>query len=402
MPWHLRSVTSIFLFSLVVYVYIALRLSSAVANLFPASRAWARWGVFLIVFLCNLFPLIILAHYLSGDYRHFFIFRNELGWQDYLFLFPFWVGLIIVMEALPYYLFTDAIGLFLRITKSSFLLSWTKWRSALHLAIIIFFVFFVGVKSYLDSNRVVTRNYAVPIKNLPAGLNEMSLVLFGDLQVDRYTRKSKLERVKMRFQEANGDMLLFAGDLVTSGETFIDAGIDLLCELEAGIVRISCLGDHDSWSNPTRISAGLRDCGWAFLENEHRLITHNDHTILVTGVVYIYRQRMSSQQIRELLSDAPPADLKILLVHQPAKKVIRVAKEFGYHLVLAGHTHGGQIVFRPFGFRLTPSMFENDHFSGLEREDELSVIVTNGIGYTLAPLRYNAPAEIVKIQLTSE
>ncbi len=78
-----------------------------------------------------------------------------------------------------------------------------------------------------------------------------------------------------------------------------------------------------------------------------------------------------------------------------------MAKKYGYHLMLAGHTHGGQIVFKPFGYSLTPSRFENEHFSGYKKDAEITLIVTNGIGLTLAPLRYNAQSEISKINLVN-
>jgi predicted MPP superfamily phosphohydrolase len=78
--------------------------------------------------------------------------------------------------------------------------------------------------------------------------------------------------------------------------------------------------------------------------------------------------------------------------------VIEYAAEYGYHVLLAGHTHGGQIIFRPFGFTVTPTQMENDIFTGTYKKDEMSVIVTNGIGVSLVPLRYRAQGEIVQFR----
>lgn len=160
---------------------------------------------------------------------------------------------------------------------------------------------------------------------------------------------------------------------------------------------MACMGDHDFWANPVKISNGLDQCGWNFLENEHHLIEHKGKKILITGITYIYSRRITPAHLRELLESAPAADLKILLVHQPASMVMKAAQEFGYDLLLAGHTHGGQVVFKPFGIPLTPSRLENKFYSGYGEYKDMPVIVTNGVGLTLAPIRYQAPAEVVKI-----
>ena len=402
MPWHLRMIITIFLLLIIVYVYFGFRFSRAVSNVFFISATKTRISTFSVLFLLNLFPILILLYFVSGNISHFFTLRDQLYWPDYVFLYPFWIGLIVLIEVFPYYLLIDITSIVFHIFKVSFLKSWIKWGSIFQFILPIIFIFYVGIRSYSDTSKTKIKQYLVPVKNLPAELQDLKLVLFADIQVDRYTQKQRLINLKQRINQLNSDLLLSGGDQVTYGEDFIDEGIQILCDMNASFARISCLGDHDYWSNSSKIAAGLKSCGWNFLENQHKLISYHDRKILVTGIVYIYSQKISQVKLDSLLSNAPQADLKILLVHQPAQKIIKAAKEHGYDLVLAGHTHGGQIVFKPFGFSLTPTMFENPHFSGYSDDLGIPVIITNGIGLTLAPLRYNAPAEISKISLVSE
>jgi predicted MPP superfamily phosphohydrolase len=161
----------------------------------------------------------------------------------------------------------------------------------------------------------------------------------------------------------------------------------------------ACIGDHDYWSDTEKISNKLQNCGWTFLDNSHRIIFYKNKKILVTGVTYVYSQRTSPNQLRSLLNNAPKADLKILIVHQPSKSVLKIAEEFDYDILLAGHTHGGQVVFRPFGFDITPTKFENEFYSGYLKKNNLNIFISNGIGLTMMPFRYNAPAEILTINL---
>ena len=159
------------------------------------------------------------------------------------------------------------------------------------------------------------------------------------------------------------------------------------------------MGDHDWWSASQRIPDELRSCNWQFLNDQHHIIDYKGAKLLVTGITYIYSRKISLPRLETLLANAPDADLKIILVHQPANSVLKSAKKYGYHLLLAGHTHGGQIVFRPFGFELTPTQSENNYYNGQNILGNLNVFISNGIGLTLVPLRYQAPAEIIQISL---
>ena len=66
-----------------------------------------------------------------------------------------------------------------------------------------------------------------------------------------------------------------------------------------------------------------------------------------------------------------------------------------FPLTLAGHTHGGQIMLTdhigggPIRFR---------YWTGLYRKGDCQLFVNNGVGNWF-PLRFNAPAEIVKLTL---
>ena len=71
----------------------------------------------------------------------------------------------------------------------------------------------------------------------------------------------------------------------------------------------------------------------------------------------------------------------------------------GYDLMVAGHTHGGQIVVRWFGWTFTPVRSETRLFTGFYQLDRMLLSVNNGLGLTLAPFRYGAAAEVTLIEL---
>jgi hypothetical protein len=397
------------------HVYVWRRLASALVDIGACPAREARLASWVLTAFLNLLPLVLLAGYQAGLGERLFLNGPGRHWLDYFLTFPFWWGLLVVLELLPYFLALDLAGGILRLAGAGAgtpgapglaAVPWLRILAGLKVAAAAALMMYVGVASYLHTNRVRLSEETVAVPGLPAELRGLRLVLLGDVQVDRETGPDKIARMRARVDEARGDLILFAGDLVTDGPDFVEAGLRSLCGLEAPLGRVACMGDHDYWSAPVMIADGLGRCGWAFLENRHHVIEAGNRPvtgdrgpihprrILVTGVRYIYSDRPSPGELDKLLAAAPPADLKILLVHQPARPVVEAAARHGYHLLLAGHTHGGQFVFHPFGFALSPTQVENRFYSGHYRYGSLHVVVTNGVGLTLAPVRFGAPAEV--------
>jgi predicted MPP superfamily phosphohydrolase len=331
-----------------------------------------------------------------------FIFQPQLHILDFILVFPYWWAMILFVEVLPYFVLFDILGLTIRKKKTILNFRTQKIWASFKITIFLVFALYVSFRLYFDSYNIRIAEKKVVLSTLPKELEDISLTLVGDIQVDRFTQRKKIDKLNTLFQSLETDFIFFSGDLVTSGQYYISQGLDILCNAPHSSIRFACMVDHDYWANPTRISNGLKDCGWEFLKDQHRIITFKDQKILITGITNIYSRKISSSQMKALLSNAPDADLKILLIHQPSENVIQIASEYGYHLFLAGHTHGGQVRFKPFGFTLTPSMFETSFYSGLHLNNGMRIAVTNGIGLTLAPIRYHAPAEISVLRLFSK
>lgn len=384
---------------LIPYTYIGWRLINAAALFYPQYHRLLKFVIPSVFILLNLLPIISGIAYLIGQYGNLFYFSDHFSVFDLLILIPYWIGLIIVLEIFPYFLASDLFLLISKWVSVSLKTNIAKWIALLKIALFVFFVIFVSVRVYIDTITIKITNYTIPIKNLSPEFEDLNLVLTADVQIDKYTPDRKTEIFINEIKNLKPDLLFFAGDLVTSGTHYIDQGVDVLCKTDATLARIACVGDHDIWSDAGRIAEGIKNCGWYFLDDQHRIIPYKGKKILVTGVSYVYSKRISLPDLKVLLETAPVADLKILIVHQPSKMVIEFAAKYGYHVLLAGHTHGGQIIFRPFGFTITPTQMENDIFTGTYKREDMSVIVTNGIGVSLVPLRYRAQGEIVQFRI---
>ena len=90
----------------------------------------------------------------------------------------------------------------------------------------------------------------------------------------------------------------------------------------------------------------------------------------------------------------------LLLSHNP--DIFFEAARRGVDLVLSGHTHGGQLTFLfPF-FNPSVTHIETNYVKGDFWFDNMLMVVTRGLGMSLAPIRYNATPEITIVKLLNK
>ncbi len=406
MPWAYRTAFKLFVFAIPIYVYIGLRLSTAIQQAtentrFRIPKGKSRLVYFISMGLIYIWPLILLYYMARGNLSGFFVFSPQLQWQDYLFQFPAWWGLILMAELLPLYLTLDLYGIiFLPKRKIDAGKIRTRKKIAiLKIGLFLFFAFYIGVKTCLDTTRLRIDTDVIVIPGMAEPLNGLRINLFGDIHMSRYTVPEDLDLLNSLLQSNREDMNFFSGDLTSRGRHFLPKALNLIADPKATIGNIACMGDHDYWTAAELIPTALYRRGWSFLHNKHRLYTYNGARILVTGITYVYSQRIDRRELNHLLSTAPKADLKILLVHQPRQFIAETAADHKYHLMLAGHTHGGEVVPHVMGIPYSPGLIETPYCWGIHQLKGLRIIITNGIGRTLAKLRYHAPSQIQRLIL---
>ena len=92
-----------------------------------------------------------------------------------------------------------------------------------------------------------------------------------------------------------------------------------------------------------------------------------------------------------------PGAVNVLLSHNP--DVFPVAAHQGYNLLLAGHTHGGQVSVEILDQDINPARFFTPFVYGLYRSGGAAAYVTRGIGTIGIPARIGAPPEISLLRL---
>jgi predicted MPP superfamily phosphohydrolase len=395
MPWIVRMLLLLGTSLLIFYGYAIRRLAWALS--FWSGQPAQKWRrrLWLVAGVLNLYPAVAIGGYALDSAFWRTALRGGHPVADLLLTYPFWIGLLVTLQLCVIFLLLDMVRLVARLGVKIP----TGWiaRGMLGFALIV--LMYTPIRSYVDTRQIRLREQAIISERLPADAPELRIVHISDLQMDARTDAARVRRFIEQVNALRPDLVFFTGDLVTSGTEYIEPAAAWLGTVRARYGVYACLGDHDYWADPHQVSESLRRHGVVLLEDESRSISVGTLSLHLTGVTNIYRRRPSPETLARLAAEKPDGRLSILIAHQPSPTLVQWAKDREYDLFLAGHTHGGQIALPLFGLRLALARLETPYVSGAYDVGSLWVNVTNGLGFTAAPLRFHAPAEIVLIRL---
>jgi hypothetical protein len=278
----------------------------------------------------------------------------------------------------------------------------------------------------LEPMRLRVTKYAVTSKKWPSKLS-LRLAVIADLHAcEPWMSAARIRSIVDQTNELEPDLVVLLGDYV-AGHRWVTSGVnsqewaEAIGNLSAPLGIHAILGNHDWWedsnaqktgSGPVAAHRALENVGIAVYHNEVVRLEKDDSGFWLAGLGDQIALRPSQkfgrshwQGVDDLpltLSKVNDNSPVILLAHEPdifPKVPDRVA------LTLSGHTHGGQV--RLFGYSpVVPSRYGNRYAYGHIIEpgrDDIDhskhLVVSGGLGCSIAPLRFGMPPEINLIEV---
>jgi predicted MPP superfamily phosphohydrolase len=267
----------------------------------------------------------------------------------------------------------------------------------------------------VERNAFRLREFEVPV--LAPGADPLRILHLSDLHLTAAQRR-KQDWIR-QLDRLEPDLVVVTGDFLAG----MDAVAPVLGALGPLLQRPGAFvpGNNDYYAprfkNPLRyfvpernrvfgaklpwpqLAAALVDAGWGDLTNPRGTIKAGDRVLALAGTddPHLGRDRYG----RVAGPADPTADLRLGVTHSPEPRILDAFAADGYELVLAGHTHGGQLRLPGYGAIVTNCGIDRSRVRWLSRwGDRTWLHVSAGLGTSpYAPVRLCCPPEATLLNL---
>jgi uncharacterized protein len=237
-----------------------------------------------------------------------------------------------------------------------------------------------------NAERVLVRRNEIRFTHLPPAFDGFTLLHLSDLHLD--TNEGAMRCIGELVGGLRYDLTVLTGDF--RGRTFgpSQPALDGLAQLGSRLAgpAYGVLGNHDT----VEMVPALEAMGIRMLVNECETLVRGDQRIHLAGIDDAHYFRVHN--IEKAASPIPDGEFSILLSHTP--EIYRQAAHAGFDLMLAGHTHGGQICL-PGSIPITlDAVLPRRMGAGAWRYRDMVGYTSVGAGTSIVPVRLNCPPEI--------
>lgn len=270
----------------------------------------------------------------------------------------------------------------------------------------------VAYPSLIEPHRVQLNHVPLLVRGLPRAFDGLTIAHVTDLHRSRYVSRAYLDRCIDLVNAQQPDLIAFTGDYLTHGRRWSargrtvygdpteapDYARDAVASVAGARAKhgvFASLGNHDHWYDAAEVTALIERAGIPVLRNANTTVRINGETLPVVGLGDLWTEGV----------DVPRAfagvnsPFALVLMHNP--DTFENWSRPGAHLILSGHTHGGQINIPLLGPPVVPSMYGAKYACGLFQRGDAQMYVSRGVGLIYPPVRFNCRPEIAVFHLQS-
>lgn len=360
------------------------------------NRGWLRYLLVALLGIANLLPYVAVG-------------------MMWLFELP---NMVPVMWLLTIYTIASLSRFALYAGILIFKNRYLKWTVGSILCTIVAVVLLVGVVH--TRKDITTRRVEIESVRLPRSFEGYRIAFFSDLHIGSMTSVSSMcNEIVERINSLDADLVVFGGDLVnTRYDELTPELAAILGKLKARDGVIAVLGNHDTGvyvrdtvalpieENICLLKERISSMGWRVVDDATELLVRGNDTITVTGIGFsreLLEHRHSadiadSLDLRPIYRGVEGDKFNLTVSHMP--QLWRKVAALGYgDLVLSGHVHAMQMKLRVGKHSISPAQIMYREWSGLYREQNSHLYITDGVGSVGFHLRIGAPPEITELIL---
>lgn len=275
----------------------------------------------------------------------------------------------------------------------------TKWyfkkRYKIMLILILILSAIVLWSRYISTSGLIVREYKVVSNNLPNSFDGLKIVQLSDIHYGRTINKKELNSIVLNINQLKPDLIFFTGDLIDRDTTLTPSIekelISILSQLNAVYGKYMIIGNHDiKFSAYNYI---MNQSEFVSLNNTYEIIySKKNEPIYIAGLETQVAGKPKIDAITSYLKDTSNMipKYKILLLHTP--DTFDKVKQYNFDLVLAGHSHNGQIRLPFIGSIITP-IGAKKYYKENYKIDKTQMYISGGLGTSVINHRFfNKPS----------
>lgn len=219
--------------------------------------------------------------------------------------------------------------------------------------------------------------------------NNLRIAQISDLHINRATPISRIKQIVNQVNMLNPDVIVLTGDTIDDNVVLLENHLAALKELSAPFGVYSIMGNHEFYNDVYASKRVLDAHNMKFLFNGGVHIGKSN--VFIAGIPDL-NTMYERVNLWRTINQSKKEDYKVLLSHVP--NIVDSLSKGLFDIVLAGHTHGGQI----FPFHLLVKQ-ANQYLAGEYDVNGTKLYVSRGAGTWGPSMRLFAPSDIIIINL---
>lgn len=247
----------------------------------------------------------------------------------------------------------------------------------------------------------------IRLARLPKAFDGFRMAQLSDIHISPFTTADYIQRCAYITNELKPDLIALTGDYIAWDTEQQEEVVRTLAGLRAPFGVFGCLGNHEEESGTEESITRLFTAhGIHILRQARAPIVSGGETLNLIGIDEPHGEtetegrRDLNRKLRQIKELMMPETVNILLSHGDFPDMFDRVAELGIDLMLAGHTHGGQLSLDFVHRGLNLSHLIYDYTSGWYEKNGAQLYVNRGIGTTGFPIRLGARPEISVFELS--
>lgn len=287
--------------------------------------------------------------------------------------------------------------------------SWKKKLLILFVILCVLISCVILYARYIGTSGLFIKEYKITNSILTESYHGLKIIHLSDIHYGMTTNEKEMITLVQKVNELKPDLIFLTGDLFDTSITYDDNDEVILSRelnnMQAKMGKYAITGNHDQDSKLWKLV--IENGGFKSLDDSYELIYQNNkQPIFIAGLsssmtsskTFSDKAKTINDLLSQLESSKNPPLYHILLIHEP--DFIDQIDHSKYELILAGHSHNGQVRLPFIGALVLPPNAKK-YYKESYQVDNSQLYISSGIGTSNLKFRLFDRPSINFYRLTS-